>query len=52
MVDIFRRPAAVPSVVDEALEIGAKYIWMQEGIVHEEAAKKTEEAGVGESRGR
>ena len=52
IVDIFRRPAAVPSVVDEALEIGAKYIWMQEGIVHEEAAKKTEEAGVGESRGR
>jgi len=46
MVDIFRRPAAVPSVVDEALEIGAKYIWMQEGIVHEEAARKAEEAGV------
>ena len=46
MVDIFRRPSAVPPVVDEALEIGAKYIWMQIGIVHEEAARKAEEAGV------
>ena len=46
MVDIFRRPAAVPSVVDEALEIGAKYIWMQIGIIHEEAAKKAREAGI------
>ncbi len=46
MVDIFRRPSAVPPVVDEALEIGAKYIWMQIGIVHEEAARKAEEAGI------
>jgi hypothetical protein len=46
MVDIFRRPEAVPQVVDEALEIGAKYIWMQLEIVHEEAAKKATEAGV------
>ena len=46
MVDIFRRSEAVPPLVDEALEIGAKYIWMQLEIVHEEAAKKATEAGV------
>ena len=37
-VDIFRRSAMVPPVVGEALEIGAKYIWMQDGVIHEEAA--------------
>jgi predicted CoA-binding protein len=46
MVDIFRRSALVPPVVDEALEVGVKYVWMQDGVIHEEAARKAEEAGV------
>jgi predicted CoA-binding protein len=46
MVDIFRRSAMVPPVVDEALEVGVKYIWMQNGVIHEEAARKAEEAGI------
>ena len=33
-------------MVDEALEIGVKYIWRQDGIIHEEAAKKAAEAGT------
>ncbi len=46
MVDIFRRPEAVLPIVEDAIAIGAKFIWMQEGIVHEEAAAKAEAAGL------
>ena len=46
MVDIFRRPEAVLPIVEDAIAIGAKYIWMQEGIVHKEAAAKAEAAGL------
>lgn len=46
IVDIFRRPQEVPPIVEEAIERGAKVIWMQEGIVNEEAAKMAREAGL------
>src|SRR6202166_3858072 len=44
--DIFRRPECVPEIVDAAIRIGAKGIWMQEGVVHEEAAAKARAAGL------
>ncbi len=46
VVDIFRRPEYVPPIVEEAIAIGARAIWMQEGIVNEEAAAKARKAGL------
>lgn len=46
IVNIFRRPARVPEVVDDALLKGARCIWMQEGVVNKEAADKAEQAGM------
>ena len=46
IVNIFRRPDAVPEVVDQAIELKVPAIWMQEGVVHEEAAQKAREAGI------
>jgi predicted CoA-binding protein len=46
IVDIFRRPEFVPEIVDAAIRRGAKVIWMQLGVVHEEAAKRARAAGL------
>jgi predicted CoA-binding protein len=46
IVDIFRRSDFVPEVVEAAIRIGARAIWMQEGVVHEAAAAKARAAGL------
>jgi uncharacterized protein len=47
LVTIFRAPQHVPPIVDDAIAIGAKYVWMQEGVGNPDAAAKAEAAGLG-----
>ena len=46
VVDIFRRSKEALSIVEEAIKIKAKAIWMQEGIINESAAARAREAGL------
>jgi hypothetical protein len=46
VVDIFRRSESVPAIVDAAIRIGARGVWMQEGVMHPEAAEKARRAGM------
>jgi predicted CoA-binding protein len=46
LVQIFRKPEHVPAIVDEAIRLGAKVIWMQDGAADHEAADKAREAGL------
>lgn len=46
LVDIFRRAEYVPEIVESAIRVGAKAVWMQEGVIHEEAAERARSAGL------
>lgn len=46
IVDIFRRPEFVPEIVDAAIRIGARAIWMQEGVEDEPSAERARRAGL------
>lgn len=46
VVDIFRRSEEVPPIVEDAIQVGARVIWMQEGVINEAAAARAREAGL------
>jgi hypothetical protein len=46
IVDVFRRSEAVPEIVESAIRIGARGVWMQEGVAHSEAAERARRAGL------
>ncbi|HKQ98157.1 MAG TPA: CoA-binding protein [Candidatus Polarisedimenticolia bacterium] len=46
VVDIFRKVAFIPDIVDAAIRVGAKVIWMQDGLAHNASAAKARAAGI------
>jgi len=46
IVDIFRKPEAIPAIVDQAIALGAACVWMQQGLAHNAAAEKARAAGL------
>ncbi len=46
IVDVFRRSEFVPEVVDEAIRLKVPAIWLQEGVIHQQAAEKARKAGI------
>jgi hypothetical protein len=46
LVDVFRASEHVPPIVDDAIRLGIKYLWLQDGVVHDEAVARARVAGV------
>lgn len=46
IVEVFRAPVHVPAIVDNCIRLGIKRLWLQDGVVHEEAAQKAQAAGI------
>jgi len=46
LVNVFRLPQYIPAIVDDAIRLKLPYLWIQEGIVHDEAAARAEAAGI------
>jgi uncharacterized protein len=46
LVNVFRAPEHVPALVDECISLGIKYLWLQDGVIHEEAALRAQAAGI------
>ena len=46
MVDVFRAPAHVPAIVESCIALGVPRLWLQDGVIHEEAAQRAQAAGI------
>jgi predicted CoA-binding protein len=46
LVDVFRAPEHVPAIVDSCIRLGIKRLWLQDGVIHEEAALRAQQAGI------
>ena len=46
LVNVFRRPEYVPALVDESIRLNLPAIWLQEGVIHPDAARRAQEAGL------
>ena len=46
IVDVFRAPEFVPAIVESCIRLGVKRLWLQEGVIHEEAAQRAHDAGI------
>ncbi len=46
LVDVFRKSENIPGIAEEAIQVGAKYFWMQEGVVNEQARERLAAAGI------
>lgn len=46
IVDVFRAPEHVPEIVESCIKLGIKRIWLQDGVIHEEAAQRARDAGI------
>ena len=46
IVDVFRAPEHVPAIVDSCIKLGISNLWLQDGVIHEDAAKRARDAGI------